>query len=382
VPLAEDVEGLEEVAEVAYDDEAGDEGDAEEDRLRLEREARLRARIAKAAPAPEAPEEPRQPRRRVVFVSHADRDSLVATILLARDIRLIESVWIYPQAEFMTFFRSVATDLRPETPIYLVGFTASPARDALQAAALYRDRLAWFDHHEWPPEDLEGLRQAIGDENVHIDPGAGSSLPVVLARRTRRSRFSDRLVELATGRFTQHDFQRWGRVWWHRLGEIATRSGERRADVDPLLTGRPSDLAREAASVPEPPVPPEVEYVSQRDFRLVHFGAHALVVVPTPAGLDPLLASRVARERYAAEVSLAFRDGEDLVVLGGEEGRGRRGLDLGGLVEHMAAKHDWITALAGADHVARMRVQSLAAEPERLDGVIQEIGMGRSILEG
>jgi hypothetical protein len=317
-----------------------------------------------------------------VFVSHADRDSLVATILLARDIRLIESFWIYPQGELMTFFRSVATDLRPETPIHLVGFTASPARDALQAAALYRDRLAWFDHHEWPPEDLEGLRQAIGHEDVHIEPGAGSSLPAVLARRTRRSRFSDRLVELATGRFTQHDFQRWGRVWWHRLGEIATRNGERRADIDPLLAGRPSDLAREAASVPVPPVPPEVEYVLQRDFRLVHFGGYVLVVVPTPAGLDPLLASRVARERYAAQVSLAFHDGEDLIALGAEEGRGRRGLDLGGMVEHMATKHDWITALAGADHVARMRVRDLAAEPGRLDEVIQEIGMGRSILEG
>jgi hypothetical protein len=325
-PLADEVEGLVEMAEPAYDDdEPMEEADADGDRLRLEREARLRARLAKAAPAPEVREEPRPPRRRAVFVSHADRDSLVATILLARDIRLVEGFWVYPQDELMTFFRSVATDLRPETPIHLVGFTASPARDALQAAALYRERLAWFDHHEWPPEDLEGLRQAIGHENVHIEPGAGSSLPAVLALRTRRSRFSDRLVELATGRFTQHDFQRWGRVWWHRLGEIAARSGERRADVEPLLAGRPSDLAREAASVPAPPVPPEVEYVLQRDFRLVHFGSYVLVVVPTPAGPDPLLASRVARARYAAEISLAFHDGDDLIALGCDEGRGRRG---------------------------------------------------------
>ena len=145
--------------------------------------------------------------------------SVLTAVLLARDVRLVESFWVYPQEDLMTFFRSVATDLREETPIFLVGFTASPpARDTLQAASLYRGRLHWFDHHPWPPEDLVALKEAIGDDAVHIVPGGESSLATVIAERTRRSRFSDKLVELATGRFTQHDFERWGRVWWHRAG--------------------------------------------------------------------------------------------------------------------------------------------------------------------
>jgi len=62
--------------------------------------------------------------------------------------------------------------------------------------------------------------------------------------------------------------------------------------------------------------------------------------------------------------------------------RGRRGLDLGGMVGHLAAKHGWIEALRDEDHVARARVDGLASRPERLEEVIGEIVMGRSILEG
>ena len=211
-----------------------------------ERELRRRARIAKAAPEVEPPAAPQLPRRRAAFVAHADRDSLASAIVLARDLRLVEGFWVYPQADLMTFFRSVATDLRGETPIYLVGFTATPARDTIGAAALYAGRIAWFDHHDWPPEDLESLRLAIGKENVHVQPGAGSSLPLVLDVRSRRSRFSDKLVELVTARFSLHDHERWGRVWWQRLAELAARPGDKRAAVEPLLVGRPSDLAHEA----------------------------------------------------------------------------------------------------------------------------------------
>jgi hypothetical protein len=283
----------------------------------------------------------------------------------------------------MTFFRSIATDLREETPIYLVGFNASPpARDTIQAAALYRGRLDWYDHHDWPPEDIVTLQQAIGEEAVHIDPGAGSSLAGVIAERTRRSRFSDKLAELATGRFTQHDYERWGRVWWHRLGEICTRRGERRSDVEPLLVGRPSDLAKEAARVTPPPPPPEVEYVAQRDFRLVHFGGYVMVVLEVPESLDLHLMARIARERYDAQLSLAYATGGELLVLGGDEGRSRRGLDLGSMADHLATKHEWISALRDDDHVARIRIANLHAFPERLDEVIGEIAMGRSIVEG
>ncbi len=383
-PLATDAPEPEAQPEPAYDDEeefAG-EAESERDRLHRERERRRRARIAKAAPEPQPEAAPRPPRRRAAIVAHADRASLVAAILLARDVRLLAGFWIYPQAELMTFFRSVATDRAEEAPIHLVGFTATPARDTIQAAALYRERLDWYDHHEWPPEDLEGLREAIGSENVHVCPGTESSLPAVLGVRTRRSRFSDKLVELVTGRFSQHDYERWGRLWWQRLQEIAGRSGDRRADVEPLLVGRPSDLALEAAAVPSPPVPPEVEYVSKLDFRLVHFGGYVLVVVPVSAELDLHLAARVARGRYAAELSLAFYEGGELFVLGADDVRGRRELDLGAMVDHLGAKHDWADALSDEDHVARVRIQRFAEHPERLEELIGDIAMGRSILEG
>ncbi|MGH0030689.1 MAG: hypothetical protein ACQGVC_12920 [Myxococcota bacterium] len=377
--LADDAPELEVSVDLAYEDQdSGEEGDDEADKARAQAEARRRARAAKVEPDP-----PKPPRRRAAFVAHADRMSVLTAALLARDVRLVESFWVYPQEDLMTFFRSVATDLREETPIFLVGFTASPpARDTLQAASLYRGRLHWFDHHDWPPEDLVALQEAIGEDAVHITPGGESSLATVIAERTRRSRFSDKLVELATGRFTQHDFERWGRVWWHRAGEIAGRRGDRRADIEPLLAGRPSDLAKEAARVAPPPLPEELSYVSQHDFRLVHFGGFVMVVLEVPETLDIHLAGRIARERYGAQLSLASRAGGELLVLGGDESRTRRGLDLGGMAAHLASKHDWITALPDDDFVARLRVRDLRSVPGRLDEVVSEIAMGRSIVEG
>jgi hypothetical protein len=365
----------------AYDDEEEIEEAGEED-WRDERELRRRARIAKASPEPEPAQPQRQPRRRCAIVAHADRDSILAAVLLARDLRLIEGIWIYPQEDLMTVFRGVATDLRGETPLHVIGFTPRPSHDAIQAASLYAGRLSWYDHHEWPPEDLHEMRSILGEENVVVEPGAGSSLPAVLADRNRRSRFSDKLVELGTGRFTQHDYERWGRLWWHRLGEIAGECGEKRSALDLLLAGRPSDLAKEAATVPAPPEPPEVAYVSQRDFRMVHFGGHRLVIVPVPDELDLHLTARVARERFAAEISLAHGETGELVVLSADDTRGRQGMDLGAMVSHLASKQEWISALRDEDHVARLLVQDLPTRPERLDALVAEVAMGRSILEG
>jgi hypothetical protein len=307
---------------------------------------------------------------------------LIAGVLLARDVRLVEGIWVYPQAELMTFFRSVATDLHEQTPIYVVGFTASPARDTIQAASLYAERIAWFDHHDWPPEDLESLREAIGEEQVIVMPGAESSIPTVLTQRNRRSRFSDKIVELSTGRFSQHDYERWGRVWWERLGAAAEKPGERKADIGPLLVGRPSDLAKEAADAEIPPPPPELEFVASRDFRLVHFGGYRMIVVPTPSEFDVHLAARIARERYGAQLSLAFSEGEEVVILGGDETSSGRNLDLMAMASHVATKHDWIESSQSEDYVARVRIRDLAANPDRLNDVIGEIAMGRSILEG
>ena len=384
-PLAPDVPEFVEEPEPSYDDEeeGEEETDLEGERMRRERELRRRARIAKAEPLPEPERPARPPRpRRAALVAHADRDSLAAATLLARDLRMLEGIWVYPQSELMTFFRGVAPDLREETPIYMIGFMASPARETIQTAGLYRDRIFWFDHHEWPPEDIEALRDAIGRETVHVAPHTRSSVPLVLSTFTRRSRFSDKLVDLLTGRFTQHDFERWGRVWWSRLEAASGRTGDRRAELEPLLAGRPSDLSRDAALVASPPLPAEADFVAGRDFRLVHFGGYVLVTAPVPAGLDVFLSARIARERYAAELSLAWTEGEETFILASDEGSARRSLDVLGMVEHLVGKHAWIESLPDADHVARFRIRSAAAHPERIDEALAEIAMGRSILEG
>ena len=54
-------------------------------------------------------------------------------------------------------------------------------------------------------------------------------------------------------------------------------------------------------------------------------------------------------------------------------------IGTGPMAVHLATKQEWIEALPGNDHVARMRVRDLA---EHLDDVVAEIAMGRSILEG
>ncbi|MCZ6785269.1 MAG: hypothetical protein O7G30_18365 [Proteobacteria bacterium] len=381
----EEVPELEgEIAEPRYeeDEDLGEAADPEQDRLALEREKRRRARLAKASPEPVAPEPPKPPRRRAAILAHADPHSILAGIVLARDIRLLEGFWVYPQEELMTFFRSVTTDLREGTPIFVIGFTPSPARDVVQTAALYSDRLIWFDHHAWPPEDLGALRQTIGEENVHVTPGTESSLSAVLAECTRRSRFTDKVVDLATSRFTQHDYERWGRLWSHRLSEMVRNPGEKRGDIAGLLAGRPSDLAKEAAKLPSPPLPEELRFVSERDFRLVHFAGYALVVIEVPPELDLHLCARIARERYGAALSLACRPGEELAVFSGDDASARRSLDYGALAEHLADKLEWVELLPDDDHVARFRVRELPTHPERLNEVIGEIAMGRSILEG
>ena len=107
-----------------------------------------------------------------------------------------------------------------------------------------------------------------------------------------------------------------------------------------------------------------------------------MVSVAVPPEFDLHLAARIARERYGSQLSLAFTEGEEVVILGGEESSSRRNLDLMAMVSHVATKHDWIEASQSEDYVARIRIRDLAANPDRLNDVIGEIAMGRSILEG
>ncbi len=225
------------------------------------------------------------------------------------------------------------------------------------------------------------MSKARGEEQVWGVPGLGSWLPFIARAFARRSRFSDKLVDLAAGRFTEHDYERWGRVWWARLAEIASQSGSALSALDPLLAGRPSDLAKEAEKAELPPRPPEVEFVSNQDFRLVHFAGHRMVILEVPEELDLNLSARVARERYMATLSLAVHTEGEMLIVSGEEGVGRRSLDFSGLVDHLSDKLEWVESLPDHDHVTRFLVKDRIANPERLDEVIGEIVMGRSLLE-
>ena len=391
--LSPDAPELEEVAAAVpvYEEEEEGEPESELDRLRLERERRRRERGTTLGELGGAEvgvergvggEDAQAPRGRAAILAHADRDSIAAAVLLARDMRQLEGIWVYPQADLMTFFRGVATDLRESTPIYVVGFVPRPSRDVLQAAALYRGRLVWFDHHEWPPEDLLALREALGPALVRVLPGAGSSLPAVVPFCQRRSRFTDKLVDLACGRFTVHDFQRWGRLWSWRIGELAKKRGEHRADLELLIEGRPSDLAREAERAAVPPPPDELEWVASRDFRLVHFGGLGMAVVEVPAELELGLTMRLVRERYGVPLSLGRKVGQEAVVLGADDGTARRAFDLGAMVQHLAEKFEWADALPDDDHVARLRARGIEQRPERLEELVAELGMSRALLEG
>ena len=98
-------------------------------------------------------------------------------------------------------------------------------------------------------------------------------------------------------------------------------------------------------------------------------------------GIDLHTASRVARERYDATLSLGHAVGEEIFVFAGDETTGKRALDYLAIAEHLAEKLEWVEARPDADHVSRFRIRDLARHPERLEEVVGEIAMGRSLLE-
>ncbi len=101
-----------------------------------------------------------------------------------------------------------------------------------------------------------------------------------------------------------------------------------------------------------------------------------------PAHLDLHLASRIMRERYGVPISLAHAEGDELLVLGCDDVAGRRAIDVGAMAEHLSHKFGWIESRSDIDHVARFRVRELGENPDRLEEVVREIGLGRAILEG
>jgi hypothetical protein len=88
------------------------------------------------------------------------------------------------------------------------------------------------------------------------------------------------------------------------------------------------------------------------------------------------------RERYGVQISLVHAEGDELLVLGSDDAAGRRAVDVGAMADHLAQKFGWIDPRSDADHVARFRIGKMAENPERLEEVVREIGLGRAILEG
>ena len=64
-----------------------------------------------------------------------------------------------------------------------------------------------------------------------------------------------------------------------------------------------------------------------------------------------------------------------------DETTGKRSLDYMSVAEHLVDKMEWVDGRADADHVSRFRIRDLERHPERLEEVVGEIAMGRSLLE-
>jgi hypothetical protein len=189
-------------------------------------------------------------------------------------------------------------------------------------------------------------------------------------------------VDLLTGRFTTHDWARWGRLWWSRLAQLAARHGERRTELETLLSdGLPIWRDRRHASRRRP-CRRRSSGSPRRDFRIVHFGGHALVRVPVPPELDLHLTARVVRDRYGRRCRWPGSRAATASCSVATTRPAGACFDLGAMVEHLAEKFGWVEALPDPDHVARFRVADVAAHPERVDEVVAEIAMGRSLLEG
>jgi hypothetical protein len=350
--------------------EAGDEPAAAEELEPAEVEA--------AGEPPAEPDPPRAlPRRRrprATVVVRNDPDAILAGLVLARDRRTTSSFRVVRQEDLIDYLKGPANDVSDAEDLLVVGFTAQPhARELLQIAELFRGRLQWFDHHFWPIEDLEALRNALGSENVLIEEAA-NPLPLVGEVTERRSRFTDKLVDLSARRLSENDMARWG---YRLVGLIQrmTAPGEYRNAIGPVLTGKPAELP-----MPEGVFAGEARWVEENDPRVVCFGEYELAVCEVPEDLDPGEVGRRVRASTGARLSLCTRRGEDLVLLGASEEK--RPLNVTGLVDVLGGIHPWAHARSSADRVGRVWIDERAHHPERLDALIGEIVRRRSVLHG
>lgn len=382
VAAAEEALGAGPVAE-AQPVEGGDpalEPDEEgEDRVASEVEATL----AEEEPEPEGEEEEAEPepiqrprRMRAAIVVRNDPEAVLAGLVLARDRRHIVQFWVCSQDGLMDYFKTGATDLADNVDILLVGFTAEPVpQEVIQTAELYQGRLVWLDHHDWPVEDVELLRDAIGRESIVLAPDACSPLAAVTSIAERRSRFTDKVVDLAGRRLSEHDMEKWGYRMVGLAGALAAATGDQRSQIGPVLSGKPAELP-DAEGVYEA----ERAWLEQHDPRLVYFGEYTMVVVRVPEHLDAGEVARRLRLSTGARLSLATREGDELAVLGCNEEK--RHINAVGLIEQLADRIPWLHAKVGGDRVGRAVVEDLARHPERADVLVGEIVRNKSVLYG
>ncbi len=319
---------------------------------------------------------PLRRRPRAALCVRNDPDSILAALVLARERRHVSFFYVCGQEQLMDFFRGRATDLEDSADLLLVGFTAQPVpNEVIAAAGLYRGRIEWFDHHSWPIEDQEMLRDAIGRDAITFVEAGASPLAAVMTVAERRSRFTDKLIDLAGRRLSEADMQKWGYRVMGLLHRLAATRGDHRAEILPVLAGRPGDL---------PDVPDvyasEQSWLEGQDPRIVLFGEHRMAVVRAPAGLDAGELGRRARLQTGARLSLASRDGDDLVLLGCNEEK--RHMNVLGLVEQLANEVPWLHVRAGGDRVGRLQIDELASHPERFEHTIGGIVRHKSILYG
>jgi hypothetical protein len=327
-------------------------------------------------PAPERPAPRRVRRARAAIVVRDDPASILAALVLARDRRQIVEFRVFPQEELVDWFKFGATDLADNVDLLAVGFTAQPVpHEVIAAAALFRGRLTWFDHHEWAIEDVEALRDAIGRDSIVFTPGALSPLPGVVSVAERRSRFTDKLVELSAQRLSENDMQRWGNRVVALVRRLSRLRGDRRNEVQPVLNGKPTDLP-DASDV----YAAEQAWIDSHDPRLVYFGDYPMVVVRVPGDLDAGEVARRLRQRTGARLSLASREGDPIVVLGCNEER--RHINALGLVERLEGRLAWAHARPGGDRIGRIQIDDLEDHPERFEGLIGEIVRNKSVLYG
>jgi hypothetical protein len=319
---------------------------------------------------------PRARRQRAAILVRDDSDSILAALVLARDRRTIVSFRVASQEGLMDFFKGPATDIADNVDVLVVGFSAQPRpKEVLDTAELFSGRLQWFDHHDWAIEDLVRLRAALGRDSVVIEENASSPLGAVSEVTERRSRFTDKLVDLSARRLSEVDMQKWGSRVIALIKRMAQNPGEHRAEIMPVLSGKPTDLP----SAPDVYLA-ETRWVEENDPRIVHFGEYQLAVARVPSQLDAGEIGRRLRLRTGARLSLATREGDEIVVLSCNDEK--RPLNVSGLLDAVGNQQPWVMPKSGGDRIGRARIEGLPEHPERMEALIGEIVRHRSVLYG